>query len=110
MGVTISSSLRLNECDFSAKVLVGVDSTEAAQKLQGIANLSTHQLYVGDHLQVEAFFSLAIELLGNVDIIVANAIRADVQDWFSPDNKTPTSAHRLCSPHSTANDIIRRPA
>ncbi|TIA96858.1 hypothetical protein E3P96_03519 [Wallemia ichthyophaga] len=74
-----------------AKVLVGVDSTEAAQKLQGIANLSTHQLYVGDHLQVEAFFSLAIELLGNVDIIVANAIRADVQDWFSPDNKTPTN-------------------
>ncbi|TIA95918.1 hypothetical protein E3P94_03498 [Wallemia ichthyophaga] len=81
----------LNECDFSAKVLVGVDSTEAAQKLQGIANLSTHQLYVGDHLQVEAFFSLAIELLGNVDIIVANAIRADVQDWFSPENKTPTN-------------------
>ncbi|TIB09625.1 hypothetical protein E3P89_03140 [Wallemia ichthyophaga] len=74
-----------------AKVLVGVDSTEAAQKLQGVANLSTHQLYVGDHLQVEAFFSLAIELLGNVDIIVANAIRADVQDWFSPENKIPTN-------------------
>lgn len=74
---------------------MGVDSAEAAQQLQGIANLKTQVLNVGDHLQVESFFQLATESVGNVDIIVANSTRPDADDWFSPENKTPTSEYRL---------------
>lgn len=75
----------------SARILVGCDSEESAQKFQGIDNVRTSQLNVSDFGQVASFFDNALNYLGNVDIIVANSTRREAQNIFSIENKTPTS-------------------
>ncbi|TIC00787.1 MFS general substrate transporter [Wallemia mellicola] len=101
-----------------ARVLVGCESEESAQKFQGIDNVKTSQLNVSDFGQLASFFDNALKYLGNVDIIVANSTRREAQNIFSIENKTPTNLSIvnnnvygiLYTVHTGANALRKNPS